>query len=53
MHFSRSHACNEIQRVKAELGVASIPALVMRAHAMGLLSHPTGSDMDVFVMEAV
>ena len=47
MHFSRSHAYNEIQQVKAELGVASITALAMRAHALGFLSHPTGADMAV------
>jgi DNA-binding CsgD family transcriptional regulator len=52
MHFSRSHAYNEIQRVKSELGVVSLPALCMRAHALGLLSHPTGADMSVVMLIA-
>lgn len=51
IHVSPSHAYNEMQRVKRVLRAKTIPACVMRAHALGLLSHPTGAELAVFPVE--
>ena len=36
---------------KRELGVKTLAGAVIRAHDLGLLSHPTGAESRVFVLE--
>ena len=42
LHVAEQTAYNAIASAKQKLGVATVSACVMRAHAAGLLSHPTG-----------
>jgi DNA-binding NarL/FixJ family response regulator len=42
LHIERQSAYNAVASVKRRLRVSTLAACVMRAHAAGLLSHPTG-----------
>ncbi len=50
-HISFSWAHKNIRTAKAALGASNHASCVMRAHAIGLLSHPTGSHQKVFVVD--
>ena len=52
-HVSFSWAHKSVLKAKRELEAPNIPACVMRAHALGILSHPTGMYQQVFVVEEV
>lgn len=45
---SYSTATNTVHEAKKRLRARHLAHAVMRAHGMGYLSHPTGSDMTVF-----
>lgn len=47
MHFSYGTAYNHMRVIKKRLGARTLSACVMRAYAMGYLSHPTGADYSV------
>lgn len=50
-HVSFSWAHKSVKAAKKALGAPNIPSCVMRAHAVGILSHPTGESLAVFVEE--
>jgi len=50
MLISRSNAYNTIQEIKNNLEGNNIATCVIRAHALGYLSHPTGIDQGVYVI---
>lgn len=47
MRVSYSNVANSMQEVKGRLNATTLASCVMRAHALGLLSHPTGADHSV------
>lgn len=50
LHISYSTVINTLAESRDRLGVVTIGAAIMRAHAMGYLSHPTGADAGVIVL---
>lgn len=49
--ISYSAVTNAMLDARRRVGVGTIPALVMQAHALGYLSHPTGPDRQVFPLD--
>ena len=51
IYVSYSAVTNTMYDARKRFNVDSNAALVMRAHSMGLLSHPTGPSQEVFVLD--
>lgn len=51
IYVSYSAVTNTMYEARKRVGVDSNSALVIRAHSLGLLSHPTGPDQQVFVLD--
>jgi DNA-binding NarL/FixJ family response regulator len=52
MHYSYSNVRNTLDEAKSRLGCNTLAAAVMRAHALGYLTHPTGAEQRVFACTA-
>ena len=52
LYMSYSAVCDRAYSVKQKLGVDTLTAAAMRAHALGYLSHPTGPDLTVVALDA-
>jgi DNA-binding NarL/FixJ family response regulator len=53
IYVSYSAVTNTMYDARKRVGVDSNAALVIRAHSLGLLSHPTGPDQQVFVLNPI
>jgi DNA-binding NarL/FixJ family response regulator len=51
LHYSPGYVNNVVQQIKSALHVRTLAACVMRAHALGYLSHPTGPDGTVVPLD--
>ena len=51
IHISHDYAYQLLQGARQLLDAPTLPAAVMRAHAIGKLSHPTGYDNVVVILD--
>ena len=51
IYVSYSAVTNAVYEARKRTGTETIAELVMKAHSLGYLSHPTGPDHQVFVVE--